>query len=254
MGKVVIKQAAQAPTAPFSNVVGASVQGTVQTKAVIKGADRPLYLWQHDMKTGAGLAFDKPDVGHVLFVLSGAIEVDGKQVEENGTACIEHGAKAKVRATKDTTLYHFHESGPRHVSRPGGHVHVSGAKGILQARHAHANHFGTLWADSDCSNCEMWLHRSEFEAPRSQRHSHYHTTDEIIVVLKGAMMVGNRALHAGTALAIDTHTPYGFGAPDAGLTFINFRAAESSNVQMLPEGEQPPYNERDHFKANAVAS
>ena len=51
-----------------------------------------------------------------------------------------------------------------------------------------------------------------------------------------------------------THTPYGFGAPDAGLTFINFRAAESSNVQMLPEGEQPPYNERDHFKANAVAS
>ena len=254
MGKVVIKQAAGAPTVAFSEVEGACTQGAVQTRAVIKGADRPLFMWQHDLKTGAGLDFDKPKVGHVLYVLSGAIEVDGQPVEQNGTACIEHGATAKVRATKNTSLYHFHEREPRHVSRPGRHVHVSGTKGILQARHAHASHFGTLWADSDCPNCELWLHRSEFEAPRAQRHSHYHTTDEIIVVLKGAMMVGNRALRPGTALAIDTHTPYGFGAPDAGLTFINFRAAESCNVQMLPEGEQAPYNERDHFKANAIAS
>ena len=107
---------------------------------------------------------------------------------------------------------------------------------------------------ADCPNCELWLHRSEFTAPREQRHSHYHTTDEIIVILQGAMMVGNRALNPGTALAIDTHTPYGFGAPGAGLTFLNFRATDSSNVQMPPEGEKPPYNERDHFRANAVTA
>ena len=254
MGKVVIKQAGEAPVVNFSNVAGASTQGSVQTRGVIQGAERPLLMWQHNLKAGAGLAFDRPATGHVLYVLSGAIDVDGIAVEANGTACIEHGARASVRATTDTVIYHFHEREPRHVSRPGGHVHVSGSKGILQARHEHVNHFGTLWADADCPNCELWLHRSEFTAPREQRHSHYHTTDEIIVILQGAMMVGNRALNPGTALAIDTHTPYGFGAPGAGLTFLNFRATDSSNVQMPPEGEKPPYNERDHFRANAVTA
>ncbi len=254
MGKVVIKQADQASTVPFSAVEGSAAIGAVQTKAVIQGADRPLLLWQHDMKAGAGLAFDKPNVGHVLYILAGAIEADGKTVEAGGTACVEHGAKADIRAVKDTVLYHFHEREPRHVSRPGGHVHVSGVKGILQARHAHANHFGTLWADADCPNCELWLHQSRFEAPRKQAHSHYHTTDEIIVVLEGTMTVGNRAMHAGTALAIDANTPYGFGTPEVGLTFLNFRATDSSNVQLLPEGAKPPYNERDHFRANAVSA
>jgi hypothetical protein len=254
MGKVVIRHAGEAEAVPFSGVAGASTQGEIRSRPVIQGAERPLFLWRHDMRAGAWLHFDKPAVGHVLYVLSGAIEVNGATVEENGTACVEHDATADVRAARETVLYHFHEREPRHVSRPGGHVHLTGAKGILQARHDYANHLGTLWLDADCPNCELWLHRSEFTAPRQQRHSHYHTTDEIIVLLKGTMKVGNRALRPGTALAIDSHTPYGFGAPETGLAFINFRATDSSNVQLPPEGEQPPYNERDHFRANAIGT
>jgi hypothetical protein len=253
MPKVVIKQAEEAPVVEFAGVAGATLQGPAQTRAVIKGADRPLLLWKHELKAGSKLRFDRPDVGHVLYVLSGSVSADGKLVEENGTVCVEHGATAEVRATKDATLYHFHESAPRHVSRPGGHVHVAGGKGLVQARHDYAHHFGTLWIDSDCPTCELWLHRSEFTAPRKQAHSHYHTTDEIIVVLKGVMSVGNRSMTPGTALAIDTHTHYGFGTPEAGLTFINFRATDSTYVQVLPEGETPPLNERDNFRSNAIA-
>lgn len=253
MPRVVIKQAEESPVVEFFGVAGVSMQGQAQTRTVIKGSDRPLLLWRHELKAGSVLRFDRPDVGHVVYVLSGSVEVDGKPVEQNGTACVEHGAKAEIRAVGDAMLYDFHEREPRHVSRPGGHVHVSGAKGILQARHDYANHFGTLWADSDCPNCELWLHCSEFSAAREQKHSHYHTTDEIIVVLKGAMTVGNRSMPPGTALAIDANTPYGFGTPAPGLTFLNFRATDSSNVQMLPEGTKPPYNERDHFRANAIA-
>lgn len=253
MARVVIKQAEASPCVEFSGVKGAAVEGPAQSRAVIQGADRPLLMWKHELKAGARLRFDRPAVGHMLYVLSGKVEVDGKPVEENGTACVEHGARADVRAVKDAMLYHFHESAPRHVSRPGGQVHVSGAKGLVQARHDYAHHFGTLWADSDCPNCELWLHRSEFTAPRQQGHSHYHTTDEIIVVLKGAMTVGNRSMSPGTALAIDTHTPYGFGTPEAGLVFINFRATDSTYVQVLPEGETSPLNERDNFRVNAIA-
>lgn len=252
MGKVVIKQSNDAPVDTLQQVAGVSTHGAVQTRAVISGEDRPLLMWRHDLKAGARLNFDRAPCGHVLYVLSGAIGVDETDVETNGTACIEHRAQSTVVARQDCVLYHFHEREPRHVSRPGGHVHVSGSKGILQAHHKHVNHLGTLWADADCPNCELWLHRSQFTEPRQQKHSHYHTTDEIIVVLEGAMSVGNRTLAPCTALAIDSHTPYGFGTPDAGLTFINFRATDSSNVQLPPEGPRPPYNERDHFRANAI--
>jgi hypothetical protein len=253
MARVVIRQADESPQVEFSGVKGAAIAGSAQTRAVITGADRPLLLWRHDLQAGSVLRFDRPDVGHLIYVVSGAVHVDGKPLEQNGTACVEHGARCEIRAVKDCVLYDFHERVPRHVSRPGGHVHISGSKGILQARHDYANHFGTLWADADCPNCELWLHCSEFSAPREQRHSHYHTTDEIIVVLNGVMTVGNRSLPPGTALAIDANTPYGFGTPEAGLAFLNFRATDSSNVQMLPEGTKPPYNERDHFRANAIA-
>ncbi len=83
-----------------------------------------------------------------------------------------------------------------------------------------------VWATSHCPTCDLWLHRSTFSKPRPQSGEHMHNSDEIIVVVKGEMMVG-KARPVGTAIAIDANTIYGFGVPPDGMAFINFRAVDS---------------------------
>lgn len=94
----------------------------------------------------------------------------------------------------------------------------------------------TVYVDSACPTCELWLHRSDLMAPR-QTPRHYHSQPEIIMVLDGELLLGRRTLLAGSALAIDSDTIYAFGVGNAGLQFINFRACESLSVSVDPKNE-----------------
>ncbi|ALJ16380.1 cupin domain-containing protein [Sphingopyxis macrogoltabida] len=52
---------------------------------------------------------------------------------------------------------------------------------------------------------------------------HSHEEDEIIYILAGEMIVGNRTLKRGTSLFIAANTLYGFQSGPEGLQFLNFR-------------------------------
>lgn len=52
---------------------------------------------------------------------------------------------------------------------------------------------------------------------------HAHDEDEIIYVMEGEMIVGNRVLKPGSSVYVAGNTLYGFKAGPNGLTFLNFR-------------------------------
>lgn len=52
---------------------------------------------------------------------------------------------------------------------------------------------------------------------------HCHEEDEIMYILAGEMVLGNRSLGPGSSMFIAANTKYGFRAGPDGLSFLNFR-------------------------------
>lgn len=52
---------------------------------------------------------------------------------------------------------------------------------------------------------------------------HAHLADEIIYVLEGSMIVGNKSLQPGSSIFVNKRTLYSFKAGPDGLRFLNFR-------------------------------
>lgn len=52
---------------------------------------------------------------------------------------------------------------------------------------------------------------------------HAHDHDEIVYVVEGEMLVGNRILGPGSSVFVAARTLYSFSAGAAGLRFLNFR-------------------------------
>src|SRR5204863_22982 len=78
--------------------------------------------------------------------------------------------------------------------RAGGNVHVADPEGRMSwtERSTH------MFLDSQCPTCTLWLHWTNFAEPYTSR-THAHSADEIIVVLRGEMRLGRRALTPGGA-------------------------------------------------------
>lgn len=55
---------------------------------------------------------------------------------------------------------------------------------------------------------------------------HAHLHDEIVYVVAGEMVVGNKALKPGSSIFVAANTLYSFKAGPNGLRFLNFRAVE----------------------------
>jgi quercetin dioxygenase-like cupin family protein len=60
------------------------------------------------------------------------------------------------------------------------------------------------------------------QPPNSVTQAHAHSEDEIIYVLEGDIVFGNRSFPAGTAIYVPANTLYGFHAGEQGLRFLNF--------------------------------
>ncbi|MBM3345243.1 MAG: cupin domain-containing protein [Betaproteobacteria bacterium] len=256
MGHINIVSAEEVGLGEFPGLAGLSAQGSLQTRAMIHGPDRPLWLWMHELKSGASIQWNSPNVGHVLHVWKGAANVGGRTTSTDAVICIEHGANAVVQAGENgATLLHYHSRIPHPMqdSRPGGHVHVSDRDGLLKVKNEQYDVTTTFWLDSQCPNCELWLHKSEIVNPRPQSLPHFHPEDEIIFVVKGGMIVGRRILKPGTALAVDANTTYAFGVDQGGLAFTNFRPIEPHYVMMSRDGPMhAPYNEREQMSIGTV--
>lgn len=246
MGKIVLRSVDQADLSPFPTVPGLSAHGSTGTRALIDGAGRPLVLWQHDLDAGAEIRFDAPDQGHLLYVWRGAVDVGGEPIGADDVAIIERHGVVTVRADAPARLVHFHAPGPGPkdaLARGAVHIRRKGELG----QHVHPQTTITLYADSSCESCDLWLHSGETPDGMLNfvEQLHYHSRDEIIFVVSGSMLVGPRRVGAGTALAVAANTVYSFAVNAEKLHFINFRAGESC-VSVVEPGTRkgPPMSER----------
>jgi hypothetical protein len=262
MSRINFAHVDQAPVADVLPIQGVSSAGHIQSRAVITESNRPINVWHHELAPAAELSLDQPIFGHGFYVLRGSLETDGEIVDAGGVVMAEHRCRTTLRAgAEGASLVHFTrpDAHPERPRRAGGHVHFVGKHGILRTGTLQdtnlddsAGYSGTLWANSECPTCELWLHKSDLVGPVPQEGSlHAHSADEIIYILDGEMLMGQRRLPAGTAMAIDGDTRYRVGVGPSGLSFLNFRA-QSSFVRMFEQTNTDPIDERELWRAAPV--
>jgi hypothetical protein len=59
--------------------------------------------------------------------------------------------------------------------------------------------------------------------PHTVSEAHAHDEDEIIYILEGSLVFGNRTFGPGTAVMVPAWTLYGFRVGEEGVRFANFR-------------------------------
>jgi hypothetical protein len=238
----------------FPSLPGVTAEGAIVTAGVVMGEERSLHLWTHDLAPGAALNWSAPPVDHAVFVQKGEVIVDGRTVGPEGAVIVEHGGAATMTAgASGATLAHFHSraADPTALRRAGGHTHVLGAEGAYSRSMRGGRSSIVMFADSTCDTCQLWLHRSNMPAALDVQ-SHYHTEDEIILIVSGAIHLGSRVLEPGTALAIDADTTYAFKTGPDGLSFINYRATDPS-IAIVLRGQTvlEPTSEREILTGTA---
>jgi quercetin dioxygenase-like cupin family protein len=75
--------------------------------------------------------------------------------------------------------------------------------------------------------------------PHCEIKLHSHDEDEIMYILGGTMLLGNRTVGAGTSLFIAGSTFYGFSAGPDGLHILNFRPRADTTFNLPPEKAEP---------------
>lgn len=226
MGKVIIT-AADEPGAPDVGRTGVAAARGVASRGLIAGDDRPLILTEHTLGGDASLRYDRPHTGHVIYVWKGAIAHDTAYLSAGSAVVVEHGAEAELRGTGEGAVLLDFCAAECRDRRGGGHVHARPAEAAPARRIPGEQKALHLYADAMCPTCELWLHKSVFlGGPDNGVRPHWHNEDEIIFITEGRMLLGARALGAGSAIAVDEGSVYSFMADEAGLAFINFRASD----------------------------
>ncbi len=215
------------------------LSGAIASRRVISNGDFTLSLWRHELAAGAIIRIEQPAEDHVFYVVAGECLVGGTPVGPGGAASIARDATAELSGgAEGATILHFIGHAETRPDRAGGCVHIMG-KGWTERS---ADRVHTLYFDSGCPTCAVWLHRSgsgsgRFAAP------HHHTEDEIICVVEGDLDLGTRRITAGGAAAVGKEMVYSFTSGDDGLTFVNFRQADpffvpKDGTQKEPESER----------------
>lgn len=251
MPTVVVSEIERSSPVAFPNIAGLSLSGSITTRSLVSGQDRPLHLLVHELSPSAEIRWDEPSGGHAVYVWQGNVQFNATDVPQNSAVFIEHRGRGAIRAANSTaTVLHFYETGLGDPPpRAGGHAHMVGPDGLFKSKGTAPI---TVWADSGCPTCELWLHQSHDFHPNEKVAPHYHTADEIIFVLRGSLIIGRHRLTVGCAVAIDKGTTYAFAAGPDGLIDVNFRAREPFYVPVTRDGSKTePRNERELIR-NAV--
>ncbi len=200
-------------------------------------------LWALTGELGPGAALTWGD-GHGdegLFVVRGALVVDGRVCPAGGAVIVEGQAAASVSSPDGAAVVHF---GPHDPSPPAdGYfgapappphaAHVVGPGGVYAA--VGPGRDTRMFADSTCPTCRITLFVTGRDEPyTSSRHSH--SADEILYVLRGDVRFGSRRLGPGDAVAIEGGYKYGFRGGPEGFAFLNYRRDASEQTS---DGDVP---------------
>jgi len=176
--------------------------------------DFPLWLERFEVGT---VMWNVHHGDEAVYVLEGAVDVDGHGCPAGGAVIVEAGVPATLTAPVDASIVRM---GTHEISaRVGRRVHVVGPGGTWAK--VDDERTTRYFADSGCATCDVTL----FVTGRVHEHvsaPHSHSADELIHVLEGEIVVGRRHLGPGSTIAIAAGQRYGFRGE--GFSFLNFRA------------------------------
>jgi hypothetical protein len=222
---------------------GFAVDGGVVAR-VVSPTEFPLWLIRAELDDAASVEWPAEHGDEAVYVLDGALEVDGRVVPPSGAAVVEAGAATRVCARGATRVVHVGPADPspptggfNGPADPDGHgVHAVGPRGTYARVDAGGD--SHYYADSTCPTCRITLLSvGRFGPYTSEPHSH--TEDELIHVVSGGLTLGRRRVGPGDTLAIGAGVRYGFRGDDVGFCFLNYRADASE--QHWPD--RPPLTE-----------
>jgi quercetin dioxygenase-like cupin family protein len=201
-----------------------------------------LWMLRAELDDGSTIEWLATHGDEAVYVLEGALEIDGRVTPAKGAAIVESNVVTRARALGPTRIVHM---GPRDPAPPvdglngspateGHGVHVVGPRGT------YANTSDTIdshyYADSTCPTCRITLLSvGRSFGYRSEPHSH--TQDELIHVVAGGINLGRRRLASGDTVAIAAGARYGFRGDDDGFVFLNYR--RDASLQLLTHGTTP---------------
>ena len=182
-----------------------------------------IFLDLVELGEGACMEWDRAHGDDALFVIDGALDVDGRACARGGAVVVESGVAASAKATKPSTVAHFGPVGSGELR--GTTVHVVGPRGRFES--APGRPFFRFFADSTCPTCDAFLLYSQRDHGWSVT-PHSHSADELIYVLEGTVMTGRVAHRVGECLAYEAGRRYALRAPEEGFVTLNYRAKPST--------------------------
>jgi len=204
--------------------------------------DSSIWMVISELDDGATLEWDDDHGDDGVYVMRGALDVDGARCPEDGALIVESGVACTARAVGVTTVVHC----GAYDARPPGdgiygapeaachRVHVVGDRGWYAS--GDRERVAVRWfADSTCPTCRIALFHVWRAEGGVRDRSHTHTQDELILLLGGSVIVAGEEHGVGTCLAIPALTRYSLLSGPDGFAILNFRRDVS--VQAYRAGE-----------------
>jgi mannose-6-phosphate isomerase-like protein (cupin superfamily) len=169
-----------------------------------------------------------------LYLLGGAVDVEGRRAEAESAVIVEAGVEAVVRAVEDTRVVHVGPASPAPptdgllgpAQEQGRGVHVVAMQDAARVRRGALMPGAAFFSDGTraTSRIAFFLY-GYLDAPVTEPYtaaSHLHSEDEIIHVLEGTLQVGPVRIDAGMSVAIPEGVRYGFRTSGR-FRFLNYR-------------------------------
>ena len=202
----------------------------------------PLWMAVSDLSNGGELHWDAEHGDDGVYVLTGALEVDGHRCPTGGALIVESGVRASARAVGLTTIVHCGAvdatppaDGLYGAPEADRHtVHVVGDGGWFRSGDRERV-VATWFADSTCPTCRIsFFHVWRGEGGVRDR-SLTHTQDELIFVVGGSVVLAGVEHGPGSCLAVPANLRYSLTSGPEGNAFLNYRRDVS--VQGYAPGE-----------------
>lgn len=236
MAKLTVRRRTEVP-ASTSYQAPREAMGVVASVAL---APEGYSLWccDSELADGATIRWAAPHGDDGIYVLSGALVIDGRTCPAGGGIVVESDVETTATAIGPTHIVHLGSTDPRPPTggllgapHPDAHgVHVVGPRGAFQSGREEG--VQAVWfTDATCDTCRAQLFTVTGPPNHDKRgKSHTHSADEIIYVLDGTITMGSYTLGPGTALCVPGDVRYALvGGPD-GHSFLNFRRDVSEQV------------------------
>ena len=120
--------------------------------------------------------------------------------------------------------------------KPMGQTEMDGGAKLAEAGIDNGHTLKCLFSTPGMSLCYAWF-KSGYPLPR-----HRHNADCVYYIVAGSLQFGSETLRAGEGFFIPADAPYAYTAGPDGLEILEFRTANSFDIEIL--AKNPAFWER----------